>query len=350
VAEPLAIVIPRETVNDDVVLLARWHVQPGEHVRAGTTLLEFETSKTVYTLEAERDGWVEITCAEGDEIAVGDAVGRLHEQVFVPSASSAPSAAAPAAGAARPAGEPGASAITRKARQLIDERGLDPAQFGHLAIVREADVVRLLEARAAAEGHGAAGTTANRSASAPAAGPGPGGEGKGSFHDLLTSSRERGHGVVWLAFNYVFRNWLLGMLVRVAPRGLILPLHRLRGVKLGSACYIDPTAIVETAYPENVTIGNDVRITAHAVIMTHIKAPHYLRETGLVPNVLAPVVLEDHCFIGVNSVIMPGVTVGKASVVASGSVVFGDVPPFTMVQGNPARVVKRFPRPKDAKA
>ena len=111
---------------------------------------------------------------------------------------------------------------------------------------------------------------------------------------------------------------------------------------MGKNCFIDPTAIVETAYPENITIGNDVRITAGAVIMTHIKGPHYLRENGYVPLVLRKVVLEDHSFIGVNAVIMPGVTVGKAAVVASGSVVMNNVPPYTMVGGNPARVMKRL--------
>ena len=135
--------------------------------------------------------------------------------------------------------------------------------------------------------------------------------------------------------------------MRWAPRGVILVVHRLRGVKIGRDCYIDPNALLETAYPENITIGNDVRVTARAVIMTHIKAPHYLRETGIMPLVLKPVVLEDHSFIGVNCVIMPGVTVGMASVVASGAVVMTNVPPFTMVAGNPAKVVKHFPRPQE---
>ena len=118
-------------------------------------------------------------------------------------------------------------------------------------------------------------------------------------------------------------------------------------MKIGKDCYIDPNAIIETAYPENITIGNDVRVTARAIIMTHIKAPHYLRESGIMPVVLKPVVLEDHSFIGVNSVIMPGVRVGKASVVASGAVVLTNVPPYTMVAGNPAKVVKTFPRPEE---
>jgi acetyltransferase-like isoleucine patch superfamily enzyme len=63
--------------------------------------------------------------------------------------------------------------------------------------------------------------------------------------------------------------------------------------------------------------------------------------------VLKPVRLEDHCFIGVNSVIMPGVTVGKAAVVASGAVVITNVPPYTMVAGNPAKVVKTFRKPPE---
>jgi acetyltransferase-like isoleucine patch superfamily enzyme len=121
--------------------------------------------------------------------------------------------------------------------------------------------------------------------------------------------------------------------------------HRLRGVKIGADCFIDPNAILETAYPDNITLGNDVRITAGAIIMTHIKPPHYLRDEGLVPNVLKPVVLHDHSFIGVNAVILPGVTVGKAAVVASGAVVSSDVPAYTMVAGNPAKVIKRFAIP-----
>ncbi len=121
--------------------------------------------------------------------------------------------------------------------------------------------------------------------------------------------------------------------------------HRVRGVKMGRDCFVDPSAILETAYPENIRLGDDVRVTAGAVIMTHIKAPQYLRATGIMPMVLKPVILDDHCFIGVNAVVMPGVTVGKASVVASGSVVVADVPAYTLVSGNPAKVMKRFPRP-----
>ena len=52
--------------------------------------------------------------------------------------------------------------------------------------------------------------------------------------------------------------------------------------------------------------------------------------------------ISANCFIGVNAVIMPGVKIGKGAVVASGSVVTSNVKQFTMVSGNPAKIVKEF--------
>jgi acetyltransferase-like isoleucine patch superfamily enzyme len=165
---------------------------------------------------------------------------------------------------------------------------------------------------------------------------------KGLLGDAARSSADRKVSLPALVWNYFWRNWLLGNLVKVAPRGVVNVLHRWRGVRMGADCFVDPAAILETAYPENITLGDDVRVTAGAIVMTHIKPPHYLRDAGHVPVVLKPVVLEDHCFIGVNAVVMPGVTVGRAAVVASGAVVTTNVPALTMVAGNPAKIVKRF--------
>lgn len=346
-AEPASVLVPRENVNDDIVTLVRWHAAPGERVRAGQLLFEIETAKTVYTIEAEVEGYVEIVCPAGEEIAVGELAARIHDTPF---AVVVPPPAAPAVGASSAAsGGNGAQVITKKARALIDEKGLDVALFKHLAIVRESDVQQALEHGAkAGVGSTQAGHPSNASNTVPSATSGAAGGRIGALKDVFVSSRERGTNPFTLALNYLFRNYLLGLLVRIAPRGVILVLHRMRGVRMGSGVFIDPTAIVETAYPENITIGNDVRIAAGSVIMTHLKAPHHLRETGLIPNLVKEVVLEDSCFIGINAVVMPGVRVGKASVVISGSVVFSDVPPYTMVQGNPARVIKRFPRPDRA--
>lgn len=53
-----------------------------------------------------------------------------------------------------------------------------------------------------------------------------------------------------------------------------------------------------------------------------------------------PIVIEDAVWIGANSIILPGVHIGRGSVVAAGSVVTREVPPLTVVGGNPARVLR----------
>lgn len=336
--------VPRETVNDDTVKVVRWLAAEGDLVRTGMAVVELETSKSVIDVDAPAAGRLTIRRQAGEQVPIGELLGLIGDGVAAAPAVVRPVVVAPAA-AVSPASASGPT-ISAKARELIEAHGIDATAFSHLALVREADVRQLIAARntaaSVADAEPAALGPAPTSAPPAVALPSEPWRPKGLFGDAARASSERGTSVVWLAFNYLWRNWLLGNLVRVAPRGVINVLHRWRGVTMGHDCYIDPNAIMETAYPENITLGNDVRVTAGAIIMTHIKGPHYLRDQGFVPVVLEPVVLEDHCFVGVNAVILPGVTVGRAAVVASGAVVTADVPPLTMVAGNPAKVVKRF--------
>lgn len=57
----------------------------------------------------------------------------------------------------------------------------------------------------------------------------------------------------------------------------------------------------------------------------------------------SPVVIEDNVWIGEFAAILKGVTVGKGSIIGSHCVVTQDVPPYSIVVGNPARVVKTIP-------
>jgi len=54
-----------------------------------------------------------------------------------------------------------------------------------------------------------------------------------------------------------------------------------------------------------------------------------------------PIVIENSVWIGANSIILPGITIGYGSVVAAGSVVTKSIPPLTLVGGNPAKIIKK---------
>ncbi len=92
-----------------------------------------------------------------------------------------------------------------------------------------------------------------------------------------------------------------------------------------------------------VTIGNNV-ILAQNIVMSGLN--HEYRDINIPIReqkvTTAPITIEDDCWIAANSVITAGVTVGKHCVVAAGSVVTKDVPPFSIVAGNPAKVIKRY--------
>jgi acetyltransferase-like isoleucine patch superfamily enzyme len=87
-----------------------------------------------------------------------------------------------------------------------------------------------------------------------------------------------------------------------------------------------------------VAIGNQVLISWDVNIIEN----DYHALGGGFP-VLAPVLIEDEVWIGARAIITKGVTIGRGATIGAGSVVTKDVPPFTVVAGNPARTIKRAP-------
>lgn len=106
-----------------------------------------------------------------------------------------------------------------------------------------------------------------------------------------------------------------------------------------------------------VEIGKNVLISDNVIILDSdlhsISASRRLEEAlrwsnGIFPDVYdgilgESVFIADHVWIGANSVILKGVTIGEGAIVGAGSVVTKDVPPYTIVAGNPARVIREIP-------
>lgn len=85
-----------------------------------------------------------------------------------------------------------------------------------------------------------------------------------------------------------------------------------------------------------------IRIGAHVAVAPEVSffaAGHDYTQLSL-PDTAASITVGDHAWIGARSVVLQGVTIGEGAVVAAGSVVTRDIPPYTVAAGVPARVIK----------
>ncbi|MGM9986686.1 MAG: 2,3,4,5-tetrahydropyridine-2,6-dicarboxylate N-acetyltransferase [Bacillaceae bacterium] len=106
------------------------------------------------------------------------------------------------------------------------------------------------------------------------------------------------------------------------------------GAVVGEGTMIDMNAVLGG----RATVGKNSHIGAGAVLAGVIEPPS-----------AQPVIVEDNVLIGANAVILEGVTIGEGAVVAAGAVVVEDVPPYTVVAGTPAKIIKKIDEKTKAK-
>lgn len=92
--------------------------------------------------------------------------------------------------------------------------------------------------------------------------------------------------------------------------------------------------------PWMITLGNDVHITSEVRFITHDGGTLPLRKEIPDLEITKPIVVGDDVFIGVRSLILPGVTIGSRSIVAAGSVVTRNIPSGEVWGGVPAHFIK----------
>ncbi len=129
----------------------------------------------------------------------------------------------------------------------------------------------------------------------------------------------------------------------VVCRGDKIRYLRQTGVRIGEGCDILNRVESYEGEPWLIEIGNRVTVTANVGFITHDGSSRLFRDRlpGSSPygNRFGTIVIRDNCFIGIDSLIMPGVTIGPNSIVGVRSLVNKDVPPGTVVAGIPARVI-----------
>lgn len=134
--------------------------------------------------------------------------------------------------------------------------------------------------------------------------------------------------------------------------------HVMRGARVGTCCNIGDHAFLEAGavVGNNVTLKNNVCIWAGITLEDDVfvgpnatftndryprspRMPQVKTRYEVLERWLSPTVVERGVSIGANATLVPGIRIGRYSMIAAGSIITADVPPFSLMVGAPARAV-----------
>ena len=140
----------------------------------------------------------------------------------------------------------------------------------------------------------------------------------------------------------MYREFLQLVRRHAFPGALRVKLLRMSGANVGRNVYIGMEFFVFAAgRTELLTIEDDVGIAPYVIILIHSSPGQPVLEQYY-PTTSKPVTIKKGAWIGARSTIMGGVTIGEHAVVATGSVVTRNVPPYTVVGGVPAVKIRKL--------
>lgn len=172
---------------------------------------------------------------------------------------------------------------------------------------------------------------------------------------------EEGSGVAWFGLHCVQRREgggfvLVGDKSRI--EGALICQRRDSRIVIGARTSIGGATVIESL--RSVTIGDDCLISHYVTIQDHDSHPldwehrsndvaDWLRGLKDWTHVAhADVVIERRCWVGTHCIILKGVHLGEGCVVAAGSVVTKSFPPYSLIAGNPARMIRSLAAPSEA--
>lgn len=111
-------------------------------------------------------------------------------------------------------------------------------------------------------------------------------------------------------------------------------------VEIGEYCGINHGVYI--LGHNRIVIGSKVVLSARCMLIdSGLELTHFAAQ-DFPPHISSQIVIGDGAWIGVGAIVLPGVTIGTKSVVGAGSVVTKDVPAYTVVAGNPAKIIGRI--------
>ena len=137
------------------------------------------------------------------------------------------------------------------------------------------------------------------------------------------------------------RNWFSSNPLGVRHRCVLATWFQAARIEIGNGVGISGVTICAQT---RVSIGDRVTIGANSTITDtdfHPLDPE-ARRVDFLAGASEEVVVEDDCFIGMDTLILKGTRIGRGAVVGAGSVLSGVIPPKAVVAGNPARVIREL--------
>ena len=170
------------------------------------------------------------------------------------------------------------------------------------------------------------------------------------------SEEEYGDVSLWRVIKQFFKNIRLkrlqnkmdwAILEPFAPRKLRPKLMRKMGCKVGKGCFIGDHVRIDQGHADMITLEDGVSIAGGTRLLCHHRdfEDYFVgSDYNKLPYTIKPIVLKKGCLIGMESFVLPGVTVGEGAIVGAGSLVTKDIPAWTVATGRPAKVVRKIPQ------
>lgn len=141
----------------------------------------------------------------------------------------------------------------------------------------------------------------------------------------------------------LFKKILKGVYPSIPILSLRIKILVYCGYQIGKGVYIPASFKVSDLKTRrnNLIIGDRVSIGPNVLVITD-SSPNNSKLVKLFPMKNDVVCIDDDTWIGAGVIILPGVTIGKCSVIGSGAVVNKNIPEYSIAVGNPAKVIKKI--------
>jgi Acetyltransferase (isoleucine patch superfamily) len=173
---------------------------------------------------------------------------------------------------------------------------------------------------------------------------------------LNFSEEEYGNVSFWKAFSRSLKGVKNSLLLKYCMYSVLLtPLNyrklrpmlwRWMGAKVGNDCFIGYEVWIDVTNSELIELEDHVHIANRCLLLCHQRdlSNYYVGDDYAKLNYHKKKVhLKKGCLLGMETMIMPGVTIGEGAIVGAGSLVNRDIPAWTIATGRPAKVIKQIP-------